>query len=229
MSIVITNSKVNYGPNVVTDGLVLYLDAANSQSYPGTGLNWYDLSENENTGSLNAESIGTTTSGVMNFNGTSNYIDTPYGANVNPYSTPLSTNIWVNPSTIGTNMMFLSTGQSRGNGDTNQRFYLSIYNGYWDWGIRTSSWSSGDIAANTFWNMITIVIDSDAKFYLNGSHIYTKSINDTYVLNAVFRIGAHDSNYYFQGNIRNLQIYNKGLTQSEITQNYNAQKSRFGL
>jgi len=44
MSITIINSKVSYGPDLVTDGLVLYLDAANSNSYPGSGTIWYDLS-----------------------------------------------------------------------------------------------------------------------------------------------------------------------------------------
>ena len=43
-----------YGPRIVTDGLVLHLDAANRKSYPGSGSTWYDLSGNGNNGTINS-------------------------------------------------------------------------------------------------------------------------------------------------------------------------------
>jgi len=67
--------SIQYSPKIVTDSLVLYLDAANVKSYIGSGISWYDLSGNGNTGTLSTENIGTVSgSGVMAFNGSSDYI-----------------------------------------------------------------------------------------------------------------------------------------------------------
>lgn len=219
--------------NIVTNGLVLYLDAANKISYSGTGTTWQDLSGNNNSGSLvNGPTFSTDGGGSIDLDGTNDYISTTYGKNINPFNNPLTITVTIKPDDINTNQMFISTGQSRGNADSNQRFYISIYNGYWDWGIRTSSWSGGNISANTRWNEITICVDStSARFYLNSNQIYTKSVNNTYVLNDNFWFGAHNfgGEYPFNGHISTIQIYNRALNSQEILQNYNAMRGRFGI
>lgn len=221
------------GPNIVTDGLVLALDAANPTSYISGSTTWRDLSGNNNSGSLiNGPTFSTDGGGSMDLDGSNDYISTTYGKNINPFNNPLTITVTIKPDIINTNQMFISTGQSRGNADSNQRFYIAIYNGYWDWGIRTSSWSGGNISANTQWNEITICVDStSARFYLNSNQIYTKSVNNTYVLNDNFWFGIHDSGgeYPFNGRISTIRIYNRALSDSEIQQNYNATKTRFGL
>lgn len=167
------------------------------------------------------------------FNGTGNYINTNYGANINPYNNPFSVNMWIKPDSLS-NAMFCSSGQGRGNGDSNQRFYLSIYGSNWDWGIRTSGWSAGGTMtpADTNWNMITVTMDpsnSLARFYLNSTQIYTKAIDNAFVLNDNFWIANHDNNYHFSGQLTIFKIYNKALSQEEISYNFDISKDRFGL
>jgi hypothetical protein len=216
------------GPNIVTDGLVFAIDAGSKKSYPGSGTMVYGLSSGNNGTLVNGTTISTTNNGVFNLDGSNDYISTTYGKDINPYNNPLSVSVWVKVTTIK-NSMFISTGQGRGNSDSNQRLYISIYNGNWDWGIRGSSWSGGNIAADNNWNFVTIVIDNvNARFYLNKNQIYTKSVNSTYILNDSFLFGVHDiTSYAFDGELSNISIYNRALTLQEIQQNYNALKSRF--
>ena len=128
------------GPNTIETGLVVSVDAANRQSYVSGSTAWLDLSGNNNSGSLiNGPTFSTDGGGSIDLDGTNDYISTTYGKNINPFNNPLTITVTIKPDDINTNQMFISTGQSRGNADSNQRFYISIYNGYWDWGIRTSS------------------------------------------------------------------------------------------
>ena len=207
---------------LITNGLKFFLDASFVTSYPRTGNTWYDLGDSANNATLQNGALYLS-DGSIDLDGTNDYISTTYGKNINPFNNPLTITVTIKPDDINTNQMFISTGQSRGNADSNQRFYISIYNGYWDWGIRTSSWGGGNISANTRWNEITICVDStSARFYLNSNQIYTKSVNNTYVLNDNFWFGGHDSggNYPFNGRISTTQIYNRALSVSEISQNY---------
>ena len=64
------------GPNIVQDGLVAVFDAGSTRSYPGSGSTWQNLIGTVN-GTLSATSIGTTTAGVMTFDGVDDYIDIP--------------------------------------------------------------------------------------------------------------------------------------------------------
>jgi hypothetical protein len=64
----------NYSPKIVTDGLVLYLDAANPKSYPGTGTAWNDISRGGNNGTLvNGPTFDSTNGGSIVFDGVNDY------------------------------------------------------------------------------------------------------------------------------------------------------------
>ena len=67
--------STKYSPKIVTDGLVLCLDAANSKSYPGSGTSWNDLSRNNNTGTLtNGPTYTSSFGGSSVFDGTNDYV-----------------------------------------------------------------------------------------------------------------------------------------------------------
>ena len=207
---------------LITNGIKFFLDASFLPSYPATGSTWYDLGDSGKNGTLENGAVYYS-DGSIDLDGTNDYISTTYGKDINPFNNPLTITVVIKPDDLVTNQMFISTGQTRGNAVSDQRFYIAIYGGNWDWGIRTSSWSSGNIVANTRWNEITICVDStSARFYLNGSQIYTKSVNNTYVLNDNFWFGAHDSggNFPFNGRISSVDIYNRAILGTEILQNY---------
>lgn len=211
----------------------------------------YDLQFSVNTGILNGEArvtdlivkerlydgifvngvaYNSNNLGILYFDGTNDFMPVGFGKNINPYNTPFSISFWVKPSTVANNVMLCSTGQSRGNANSAQRLYISIYAGKWDYGIMGSTWGTGTVNADTNWNLITIVISpSGALFYLNGILIYTKAVNNTFILNDSFWFANHDNNYYYNGYLSQVYLYNRALSSSEILQNYNAIKGRFGL
>ena len=82
------------GPDLVQNGLVLALDAADKNSYPGTGTNWYDLISNANTGTLtNGPTFSNLNGGCIVFDGTDDYVNIPYNVNLNP-ATNVSVSVW---------------------------------------------------------------------------------------------------------------------------------------
>ena len=68
--------SINYNPRIVTDGLVLLLDAGNTKSYPGTGTTWTDISRNGNNGTLtNGPTFDSANGGSLVFDGVDDYVN----------------------------------------------------------------------------------------------------------------------------------------------------------
>lgn len=220
MSITITNSKVSYGPNLVTDGLVLYLDAANPDSYPGSGTVWYDLSGNYNS----------TINGTFEYSGTyittndpADYVTIPWGSGIDPYTTQYTVIGWIRANNTIKNQMWFDWG---GDG-TNQRFYVAL-NSY---GIQDNPWSNST-PDDTQWHMGCIRTGgSTFTYHLDDLLLQQEKTGvSSYTVPDNFEFGTSRSSYYWRGDISVLMIYeNKKLTDNEVLQNYEALKSRFGL
>jgi len=223
------------GPDLITDGLVLYLDAADTKSYPGSGNTWFDRVNESNTTLINSPTYVNDSGGAINFNQSNDYASTPWGANVNPYNNPISISCWFKINALQSARLLFSTGQTRGNGNLNQRLYFGTRTtSEFGWGIQDSLWVSGEFSTpvDTNWHNVTIVIDStNARCYIDTILEDTKTVNSSYVLNDNLWLGAHNSatTNNIDARVSNLHVYEKALVQSEITQNYNAIKSRFQL
>jgi hypothetical protein len=229
---------LSHSPKIVTDGLVLCLDAGDGKSYGGSGTTWTDRSGNENNGTLtNGPTFSSDNNGLIQLDGTNDNIRTLWGANHNPYNNPITVSCWFKIDGLTKSMMILSTGQARGNNDQNQRLYFGINTALsekFGWGIRSSTWGSNQItgiSANTSdWFHVALVINSsNAYCYINNVLRDTKLVNSTYVLNDELWVGTHnnDTDYEFHGKIANVMVYEKDLSEAERTQNYNATKGRF--
>jgi hypothetical protein len=226
--------------NIVTNGLIMYLDAANSRSYPGSGTVLTDLSQYRNNGTLtNGPTFNSANGGNIVFDGTNDYIQNP---NIN-FGTTFTFTMWVKPTYNTNTLQMLVSNSSVGataNGfrfsintfNTNDRkIYLEMGNGSVAQGLATAA---GVITYN-IWQQVVIVVDktiNTIKIYLNG----VKLVDDnTMTLNFstsnTFRLGiaGQTSNYPYKGNISVFMSYLKSLTDAEILQNYNATKARFGL
>lgn len=215
---------VNYNPKTVTDGLVLHLDAGNKKSYPGSGTTWYDLSGNNNTGTLSGGIVfNTNNNGVLTFNGTSGYV---YG-NINNFSNGASyTTITWTKLTNSSREQHLTN--LRGTINNGVQFYVIGSK------LGTSSYGNlfgGSINANT-WYMLVNVRDSSgsAAHYINGILAVSGSLV-SYGNASTYRIAnfVGGGNYYLGGDISVSQIYNRVLSASEITQNFNALRGRYGI
>tara|TARA_B110000285_G_C14858513_1_gene483395 strand:+ start:148 stop:789 length:642 start_codon:yes stop_codon:yes gene_type:complete len=208
------------GPKIVNDGLVLALDAGSIRSYPGTGTTWYDLSGNGNNGTLSASTIGTTTSGTMTFNGTNTSISIP------------------SPNLTSSN--FTVMGVAKRNTTASGRLISGGANNWLlgHWGVSSNaSFQEGWITPSTDYNdlnthiyVVTGDIAGDVyTFYNNNVDNTSNSVGGSAGPNG-FLLGKYFAgSEYGTGEIVSLYAYNRVLSVSEITQNFNSQKYRFGL
>jgi hypothetical protein len=211
---------------IVTDGLVLWLDAGVTSSYPGSGTTWTDLSGNRNDGTLvNSPTFNSSNGGSIVFNGTNQRAST----NFKP-SGQRSYFIWVRYNTINS----LPNGFSlSGTQEVNAYNYLGIANGgtfYYYAGTRGGYINSTILSANTWYQQgFVLFSDGSRKLYLNGSEIATETGGLGSTPSAEFSVGCVNTNHWVNGQIPVVMQYNRALNASEILQNFNAQKARFGL
>jgi hypothetical protein len=214
---------IDYNNVIVTDGLIFYLDAANSRSYPGSGNTSYDLSGFGNTGSIvNGTGFSSTNNGHFIFDGTNDQIQ--FTNTILSGSQDFTISSWVQ-SSGGTGTIF--GNYPAGN---LQMFYSPSYIGFW------LDNNSAYANAPTYYsaNIVNLIVQrssgTNLAVYLNGQVIKTGSSNSTIGSTSDFRIGASTANNeLFQGKIYNIQVYNRALSATEILQNYNAIKRRYGL
>jgi hypothetical protein len=244
-------SYVN-GPRVVTDGLVLYLDAGNLKSYIGSGSTWLDLTENADTFASSYYTYPSTAiSGNNRYfsfvnNGTT--VNNIYNASpkLTTYTQRQYTRMaWFNLQT-GNSAWSPIIQNSIGN---NSDMGLTINGGYIHFrqytNTATSGTTSGDYGVNSVgtintntWNSAAIVVNLFAPtvtFYINGKFDSTTSINTigNSSSNTIIIGGASTDSYsgdrMFKGYISAAMHYNRLLTSTEILQNHNALKGRFSL
>ena len=224
-----------YGPRIVSSGLVLCLDAANKRSYPGTGTTWTDLSGNSNTGTLtNGPTFNAGNQGSIVFDGTDDYV-----AITNLFLNTI-TNVtlqgWVYISSTSLKGPFVKVGGGvngyaigvGGNDfDTSGNQIIGIYPGV-RWILTGNNYGTG-------WKFFTLTLSTTSvpTFYLNGaligSYPGTNPLTPTSGAYVGRNVGDELTVRAFAGNIAITQIYNRTLTATEILQNYNATKNRFGL
>jgi hypothetical protein len=232
-----------YGtPPIVTNGLVLNLDCGNRLSYPTSGTTWTDLSGFVNNGTLtNGPTYNPNNLGSIVFDGTDDYVSV--GDNITLTNTSaISINMWVNSTDVQTRFNDVI---GKGTSDSNEEYCILIGNTflYFDVGDGGGPYiqSTTTFLNNVWYNICCthnrIGGSSSLIGYVNGRALPdfvrnpgTLPNDNNYPISIGKRF--YNSNPYsrmFKGNIPITQIYNRALTSTEILQNYNALKSRFGL
>jgi|688.fasta_scaffold196363_3 hypothetical protein len=230
-------SIIDYTTPIVLNGLVLYLDAGNPLSYPGTGTIWNDLSNFGNNGTLiNGPTFNSGNGGNIVFDGTNDFVNCGTGVG-KPVNFTIST--WIKPNAWNNcGIVFSTNGQPLNHwglwGRVNGNFEVYVSNGSSFQGANTSlPWSSVSIPNSGFTN-ITITVDGSLiKIFKNSLQVggnLTQTIQQVGSSNNLL-IGqtAADSGYYYNGSVAEVLVYNRALSSTEILENYNATKSRFGL
>lgn len=222
-----------HSPRIVTDGLVLYLDAANGRSYPGTGATCTDLSSDRMSGELvNSPTFNSSNLGYFQFV-TDDYIRIPNNTSLDT-QTP-SVEVWIKTNALYQNGFWFEKGTV----NTQYSLFQEGTNIQWRQnigGIKTQSTSTATFLNTTSWYQIVGTFTSgDRRTYINT--LLTKSDTQSGTINinnGGMSIGVYGGysgsrSYYYNGNLAICRVYNKVLTPEEIKQNYNATRGRFGL
>jgi hypothetical protein len=215
---------------IITNGLSLYLDAGNPLSYSGSGVAWNDLSGNGRNGTLTSgPTYSSADGGSIVFDGSNDYVQCTGSLTV----TAATFITWIRRN--GTQGQYDGILYSRGSNTTGMQFSSSNQLGYnWNDTVNTYNWNSGLILPNLTWCMVAISVTSTAATaYLCQTSGITNAINT--VNHASSRIDdikiAWDdaAARYFTGNIAIAQLYNIALSAEQISQNFQADRARFGV
>jgi len=240
---------ISYNSNIVTDGLVLCLDAANPRSYPGSGTSWGDLSGNGNSGTLtNGPTFSSGNGGSIVFDGVNDYVNlSTYLSDVGSYAT-IESFFKSNNGATGFCVLF-----GWGDGDN---YYSNFGIGNWFslWGDESiflgvnsqhavmaergghSKYHDGNwhhAVATIGLNNYRIYVDGELKTtsFAYGSASYNPSNIFGFSANTVARIGSRPyggGSGWFNGYIPSTKIYNRILSADEVRRNYNATRGRYG-
>ena len=215
--------STRYNPSIVLDKLTFYYDAANIKSYPGSGTTWKDISGKGNDGTLtNGPTFSSDYGGKFNFDETNDYVDCGNVLSQTAYTK----SAWFRPESSTRNII---------SGPSNHAFWMASTDNTLQAGHR-GAWStvsytvpSGNML-NQWWNGVVTYNNSTGwVLYLNGVQVDTDSSTlDPNGTTGVY-IGRYSSGNYFDGDIAQAMIYDRAITASEVKQNYNALKGRFGL
>jgi hypothetical protein len=234
----------SYSPKIVTDGLVLYLDAANPYSYVSGSTSWNDLSRSQTNGTLvNGPTYSSANLGSIVFDGVDDYVVTP---TVTLNSFGFTMNMWFKYQPLSAIRFLLDFKGTTPNNivgiyiDPSNQLILDDRDGPVVPGGDISAIKSTSAISPNVWINLTATVDrslgagNEDNFYINGipfasSYVYADNLNTAYASNPCYIGNVSGSGYPYKGDIASVQIYNRALTQAEITQNYNATKTRFGL
>jgi hypothetical protein len=224
---------LNHSPKIATNGLVLCLDGANFKSYPGSGTSWIDLAGKNVAGTLtNGPTFDSARNGNIFFDGTNDFVSIPDSAVVD-ISTAITLEAWIFAvkSTGYQNVICKSSNaQNTGyiyprtdDGWTNTVFYLHVGT----WSTLSAPWPS----RNAWHHTAATYNGSSMRLFINGKLVNSKNQTGTITVNNnVLAIGNQTSfSEYFGGNISNLRMYNRALSDAEIENNFNALRGRFGI
>ena len=214
------------GPNIVTNGLVLSLDASNTKSYQSGSTTWFDKSGYGTNGTLtNGPTFSSANGGSIVFDGVDDFVSTVQSLT----SLSFSYEAFLMPTNVSKDQMYIGTNIAafyvRILGS---KAFLSITAG----GIQRTLTHDTILENNKVYHIVSIYNGVQLKIYINTVLAVGTVLNEPLQTPwGTERIGRwRDADQRsFVGNIYTLRAYNKELTAQEILQNYNATKSRFNL
>jgi hypothetical protein len=239
------NGIINSGQQIVTSGLSLNYDVPQLRSYPTTGTSITDLSGNSNTGTLvNGVAFNSSNGGSLVFDGTNDFLSCGAVSNITFERTnTFSFAFWTYPTSLSVNRFLLSKYNTSNRGLS---FGISTA-GALSFVLRNTATTNdflintltGLIAINNWYNIVVTYNGSSSatgiSFYING----VKTTSDITVRNGLTATTLNSENVqlgtravdntFYSGRIASASIYNKVLTADEVLQDFNANRSRYGL
>jgi len=244
-------SRLNFGPpSIVTSGLIFYIDAPNKKSYSGSGSTWTDIVSGVNLDLINNPTFSTNNLGIFVLDGVDDYIINGVYGSPNPGNDifnfegtqPFSVSCWVKINSVpGTQRNIINTSRTGTSPGwrvvvrNNQRIYFYVI------GADSYAGTYSDVFVN-YGEWINVATTYDGSELGTGMNTYHNGVNvnntifqnvvsgSTFDVNQPLIIGAFGNpvgGAPLDGELSNIKIYNKELSQPEVLQNYNALKYRF--
>jgi hypothetical protein len=216
---------------IYNNGLVLNLDAGNANSYPGTGTTWFDLASGNNGTLFSGITYDVNNGGGLTLNGSNQYVSSFNNTNLN-FTTSDKFTIscfFKATSTPSTFLGLIVNGNASGEWSygiwvTNSKIQVGTHN--------DGRYGNSTIVAGQIYQVTLTYSNNTMIIYLNGVNDGTfTSVSLFNGLNQQLVIGRKGANagWYFPGTIYNVQIYNRSLSATEILNNFNSSRGRFGL
>jgi hypothetical protein len=228
---------------VITDGLVLFLDAGNNRSYSGTGTTWTDLSSTAITGSLtNGPTFSSANGGGIVFDGTNDYVNITKNTTIQSSTNFSITGFFRTTSTTDYKTIYSDTTGSGATG-AYRGYEIRLFSSKLEagmYGNANGSYnyvsSSTTIATNTWYHFGVVGNSSgNLSIYINGILQQSQTVANSFVASENdISIGRYNVNSggiggYWSGNISTISIHNRALSSDEVLQNYESTRERFGL
>ncbi len=235
------NQSFGFGttfPKIVTNGLIFYLDAGQSTSYRGSTSNWFDLSVNRNNSTLiNTPTYSNTNGGYLSFaSASSQYATATNPGNLSRWTAEVFVRF---TSSYNTKVAMIIGGQydlvsnlnftiGTNNAPTNYNIAVGFFDGAW------RSTTGINYSLNTWFHIVGTYDGSAVRQYTNGVQVDSLNYSGTPSSGGEIRINRRwddvvSSSNLLDSNLAIARVYNRALSVTEIQQNLNAHRSRFGI
>ena len=216
---------LQHHPRIVSNGLLMYIDAANTRSYSGSGNTALGLITGIDGALVNGVGFTTANNGAFTFDGSNDYINFGNSSAVQQSSGTLSA--WAKASSPGGGYRGIIAKQG-----AYGLFYTNSVLVAYDWAADAPRSTGINIADNTWKNVVLTYqsgVSNGTRIYINGVSVLTTTITIQSQVANLFGGAEANASQYASCQASSFKMYNRVLTASEVLQNYNATKKRFGL
>ena len=212
---------LTHSPRIITDGLVLCLDAANKQSYPGSGTVWTDLAGSNNGTLTNSPTFSSANGGSIVFDGSNDYVDIGNPTSLQSLAQGSIEAFYYRTASTATYQMIFT--------DVNSDLEVTYATNTLQFYIGNSGIGYSHAVTGQWFHIVGVWGVGFKRLYLNGAEVASGTNTGLNTGSRVRYIGSRAGSLPFNGLIPILRAYNRTLTPAEILQNYNATKGRFLL
>ena len=216
-------TNINY-EEIVTSGLTLLFDAGFTPSYPKSGTSRTDLSFSGNNATLySGPTYNSSNGGSVVFDGTDDYCLAGSGLAI---TGNLTVTAWVRPTSFANQGNIVSKTVNLG-----YRMRFQSDGTFWMYSNTNTITSPSAYTINNWFHTVGVFSSTGLRMYINGSIVQSNGtpFTPSYAASSFIVGGNSSTQELFQGRIANVSVYNRALSTTEVLQNYNAQKARFGL